>query len=123
MICRYAARCVSGCAQGFDSGPRLRREGTPPDVCKGRDDFLAALGLVELDGQEIVCAGLTPMSRLPRNRLTVSSQKESLILRYNPGLGSRHPPASVEEADKEPALSGGTADRRNDRVGRIKTAT
>ena len=52
-------------------GPRLQREGSPPGVCKGRDDFLAALGLVALDGQEIVCAGLTPMSRLPRSRLTV----------------------------------------------------
>ena len=55
----------------------LRREGTPLGVGEGCDDFLAALGLVVLDGQEVVHAGLPAMPRLPRSTLSASDEEKT----------------------------------------------
>lgn len=55
----------------------LWREGTWSSVDNGHDAVLAALWLVVLDHQEAVYAGLTPMPRLPRSRLTPPAEDET----------------------------------------------
>ena len=55
----------------------LRREGTWSSVGNGHDAVLAALWLVVEDNQEAVYAGLTPMPRLPRSRLTPPAEEET----------------------------------------------
>ena len=63
--------------EGLTAVLRLRHEDTPHDVGEGRDDFLAALGVVGLNGQDVVCAGLPPMPRLPWSRMPVSAEEET----------------------------------------------
>ena len=63
--------------EGLTAVLRLRRAGTLPGVGKGRDDFIAALELVGLKDQNVACTGLTPMSRLPKDWLTLSAEDKT----------------------------------------------
>jgi hypothetical protein len=92
-------------------------------IGKGRADFLAELGLVVLDGQEVCLRRIALDAQTIQEQAYTVSRGRHLKLRYNPPLGSFQSLALDDGVDNEPLRCGGILDCRSSRARRIKTAT